>query len=744
MMETQFRISQDIPGSLTILVSVAIAIAVSHHCLTFYRRAAPRMTILVGVAAYLALAMALLRPVALMRKGRTIGPKVTILVDASRRLGLAANGRTRAAQSIDAVNKLLKHFQSARIDVATFGVGGARLVSDAGRLTDAMGHSETSDLPAALNNLVELTGERPSAVIVVTDGRLTRPESVESIVGNTLPVTLKGVPLYGVNIGGNAIPDASIRTLSGLGQAVAHQAFSLRVEIACSGGLSCRGVSVQVRELERGKRPHELAQSTAELSGKESAVLDFNLVLERAGNHILLVTLAHQQGDQVPENDSRFLLFNVARDRVRLLHIAGSPSYDVRELRRWLKGNASVDLVSFFILRTDEDEPNSPDDSGELSLIPFPVDELFSQHLSSFDAVILQDIDAARYHLDVHLDRLARYVEEGGGLILVGGPSAFSGGSYAHSALERVLPTMMVISHSPFDSVEFVPNTTPIGQQAPILTPLRRLLGDRLPSFPGANILGPPKPDARVIWVHPQRSFLPVRGQSVSGGPMPLLAIRDVNDGRTVALGLDATYRLAWGSLAAESSGRAYGALWEGVLGWVMHEPRFEPFRGELMGPCVQGSSLDLRWIVPLGARGELSVDVEPMEPAGHAALNQKHALNGAAAIDMRLDSMPEGAYAALARINSGLAARLDFACERGGMALADSRPDAERLQKLTKSTGGFSVNGTDITNLPIPQGIFVDQIRTSKPIAPSWLWSLLAAVLFGATWFSARRVGLR
>ena len=85
------------------------------------------------------------------------------------------------------------------------------------------------------------------------------------------------------------------------------------------------------------------------------------------------------------------MTFNVARQRVRLLHVAGRPTYDVRSLRRWLKSDESVDLVAFFILRTDEDNPMTSDDS-ELALIPFPVDELFTEHLPSFDAVVLQDI----------------------------------------------------------------------------------------------------------------------------------------------------------------------------------------------------------------------------------------------------------------------------------------------------------------------------------------------------------------
>jgi uncharacterized membrane protein len=445
----------------------------------------------------------------------------------------------------------------------------------------------------------------------------------------------------------------------------------------------------------------------------------------------------------VPENDSRYLLFDVTRERVRLLHIAGSPSYDVRELRRWLKGNASVDLVSFFILRTDEDDPNTADNSSELSLIPFPVDELFDRHLASFDGVVLQDIDAAKYHLDVHLDQLARYVEEGGGLVLVGGPAAFGGGAYAHSALERVLPTSMVVTHTPFDSVEFVPTVTPAGLQSPMLTPLRRLLGDRLPSFPGANTLGPPRPDARVLWSHPSRTYLPVKGQSTLGGPMPVLAIREVNEGRTVAVALDATYRLAWGQLAAESSGRAYGAFWDAVIGWVMHEGRFEPFRGELSAPCVENIPPTVKWMVPPGTTGEMVVQLELLDGDAIAKRDLSVPLVGDAVVEVPLGILKAGAYTASARINGGLATRLGFACESGGAALSDSRPDSERLRKLTATTGGYTVNVDTIAALPVPQSVFVDHTRTTKPLVASWVWALLAALLLGTSWLWARSCGM-
>ena len=110
----------------------------------------------------------------------------------------------------------------------------------------------------------------------------------------------------------------------------------------------------------------------------------------------------------------------------------------------------------------------------------------------------------------------------------------------------------------------------------------------------------------------------------------------------------------------------------------------------------------------------------------------------------MPLSNLDAGAYTAIAHINGGLAARLDFFCEAGGAALADSRGDPERLRQLTSVTGGRTVGSENINALPVPPSLFVDESRTSRPVGPAWLWSLMAAALLGTTWLSARRYGMR
>ena len=183
---------------------------------------------------------------------------------------------------------------------------------------------------------------------------------------------------------------------------------------------------------------------------------------------------------------------------MRVLHVAGRPTYDVRALRMWLKSDASVDVVAFFILRTHSDDVNATQD--ELALIPFPVHELFSEHLPSFDAVVLQDFNAAPYELEQHLPALARYVEHGGGLIMVGGPDSFAGGTMR----ARGSPTCCRSSldedsgERAFDLAPFVPALHRRARAAPVLAPLPRFIGDDLPEMPGANRVGDARPGSFV------------------------------------------------------------------------------------------------------------------------------------------------------------------------------------------------------------------------------------------------------
>ena len=121
-----------------------------------------------------------------------------------------------------------------------------------------------------------------------------------------------------------------------------------------------------------------------------------------------------------------------------------------------------------------------------------------------------------------------------------------------------------------------------------MLAELRDLLGDALPEMQGANRLGQPRPLALVLWEHPELLL----GDGADARPMPVLALAEVGDGRSIALAVEGAHKLRFGRLGASAGGRAHGALFEGLLGWLMRDPRYEAARFEMPEVCVSGRPL--------------------------------------------------------------------------------------------------------------------------------------------------------
>jgi len=749
MSVTRLASSADLPAWAVILTLVLAAVSAALLLLELRRRERSATVILVtGALAIAALVLAVLRPVRIAATESVVGARVLILADASRSMALRQGAAgTRGDVRDRAVTSLVKHARETRALVLGFGDSAPRPI-DLAAADGSNSRAGRSDLSAALRALATSADERPRAIIVVSDGRLDAP--AEGATREAVQALAKSldVPIHTVATTRDALPDASIRKVATAGAAVAHVPFPLHVEVGCAGGLACDDLSVTVRELREDGPAALLATGLAHVKDGKGSI-DLTVTLERAGARVLDVSLTAPQGDTVPENDHRLLTFHVARERVRVLHVAGRPTSDVRALREWLKSDASVDVVAFFILRTPTDDTHA--EPQDLALIPFPVDELFSEHLPSFDAVVLQDFDAQPYGLEKHLPALARYVRDGGGLIMVGGPNSFVGGGYADTPLGNangVLPVRLngAPSATANDTASFEPAWTDQGRMAPLLAPLRGIVGDELPSMPGANVLGDPRPGTTVLWTHPSR-LTPNRA------PMPVLAVGEEGDGRTIALGVDGAWRLEFSALGARTAGRAYGAMWDGLLGWLMRDPRFEPAQVEVVGGCTAGLPVTLRvHTLPdpgKTPRPSLFLDILPLEKVtgaspGMVPIHRDLAADGSGTTELALAPLAAGAYVARLRIGASGTTRHSFACEAGGDEWADSRPDGARLRAIADASGGvFRWADEDLSRVPLPKPTTVSAERHVAPIAPPWVWTLAATCLLGAHWIARRRGGL-
>ncbi len=317
-----------------------------------------------------------------------------------------------------------------------------------------------------------------------------------------------------------------------------------------------------------------LRQKLVELpAGAHDVAVTFEVTPPRVGRYVYEISVPVAPGEAVTTNNTRSFVIRVIRDKIRVLQVAGSPSWDVRALRQMLKSNPNVDLISFFILRTQDDVSLVPND--EMSLIPFPTHELFEQQLPSFDLIILQDFEYLPYGIGDYLENIRSYVEGGGGLAMLGGTTSFTSGGYYRTPVAAALPVELYsqFDQGPIlDTQKFSPQLTDAGQVHPV-TALRYAPEDNvaawraLPPLEGVNLVAGAKPDATVLAVNPHL-------RTKSGKPMPVITVGDYGKGRSLAITTDTLWR--YGVVAAArqgDDGRQYTKFWENAMRWLIQDP---------------------------------------------------------------------------------------------------------------------------------------------------------------------------
>ena len=80
----------------------------------------------------------------------------------------------------------------------------------------------------------------------------------------------------------------------------------------------------------------------------------------------------------------------------------------------------SVDLVHFTILRPPEKQDGTP--INELSLIAFPTRELFQQKIAEFQLIIFDRYARQGVLPMIYFDNIAKYVRDGGAVLIAAGP----------------------------------------------------------------------------------------------------------------------------------------------------------------------------------------------------------------------------------------------------------------------------------------------------------------------------------
>jgi len=580
------------------------------------------------------------------------------------------------------------------------------------------------------------------AVVVVSDGAdMTKGARAAALAS-------LGVRVHTVAVGASErLRDDAIARIDADPIAFLRQPARVRVVVRSVGG-DTDTVVVTLRIGDQAVR-----EAVAHLDDDGEGTVELPFTASQLGRTVYRVTIPLAPEDAVPENNERAFLVRVTRDKLRVLLVCGRPSWDERYLRAFLKRDPAIDLISFFILRTSSDlTMSSPD---ELALIPFPTDELFSEHLGSFDIVIFQNFDYGPYQMSGYLPRIRDYVMRGGSFAMIGGDLSFASGGYGETPIAEILPVTMPASSTPETQAVVTDRFAPrIAVDAP-RHPIIGLVADaaantaawsRLAPLEGANVISGLREKARALLVHPTH-------RDAQSHPMPVLAVGAAGRGRTLALATDTSYR--WGITSAGTSGdaSAYERFWDRALRWLARDPLLEPARittdRERYGPSarirVTAQLRDERY----EAMGGRDVRVVIVDSSGHgvARASVRTDAEGGASAELRGPAEP-GGYRAQAIVHGERApiAEEGFVVEAGGDELADPRARPSLLREIARATGGAFYDDP----AHAPELASFDATRTrvlgvaeSRPFASPWAFALLV-LLFGAEWIVRRAWGHR
>jgi uncharacterized membrane protein len=386
---------------------------------------------------------------------------------------------------------------------------------------------------------------------------------------------------------------------------------------------------------------------------------DLDVPIEHGGQTIVELSAAPGPKELTLVNNRAVVAVNGIRDRLRVLLISGEPHPGERTWRNLLKADPSVDLVHFTILRPPEKQDGTP--INELSLIAFPIRELFEVKLNDFDLIIFDRYRRRNIVPKAYLQAIADYVQNGGAVLEAAGPTYATSLSLYYSPLGDVLPGEPTgkVFEQPFKA-----KLTDLGRRHPVTTGLE----------------GAGAPGMEPSWGSWLRhvEVTPKHGQVVMSGvnDEPLMILDRVGKGRVAQIASDHIWLWSRGY----QGGGPQAELLRRLAHWLMKEPELEEedLQAALVGDRLQIAKRSL-------TAGDASVTVtDPLGAKQTVELKE----NGQGQAAGSLAVGPPGLY----RIEDGARTALAAVGAINPKEFADVRATDALLAPVTEATGGGAI----------------------------------------------------
>jgi hypothetical protein len=538
------------------------------------------------------------------------------------------------------------------LEVRTVEAGQADGETDGTRLFTALG-STLADVPT----------DRIAGVVMITDGRVHDVPADATALGFAAPV-------HALITGNKDERDRRVALIAAprFGIVGQPQTITYRIE---DQGANEKTAQVTVR------RDGDVIETRTVPVGIQQSV---TVPIPHGGQNIVEIEAAPLDHELTLVNNRAVVTIDGVRDKLRVLLVSGEPHAGERTWRNLLKSDASVDLVHFTILRPPEKQDGTP--INELSLIAFPTRELFQQKIDEFQLIIFDRYARQGVLPIIYFDNIARYVRDGGAVLVAAGPDYASPTSIWRTPLDAILPAE---PNGNVTEQAFRPSLTELGQRHPVTRGLE------------GSDSSPPKWSEWFRVVDTRNA----NGTTVMQGPdaKPLLVLSHEGEGRVALLLSDHIWLWARGF----EGGGPHLDLLRRLSHWLMKEPDLDE---EALRLTVSGHDLvvkrqtmadqvaDVTLTSPSGVTRTLKLD--PTEPGVWQSSVAANELGLWRATDGKLNAL----------VNIGPANPREY---------AEVTSTTDVLAPLTNATGGDSRRLDDGSGLNVPRILAVRSGDTYK-----------------------------
>jgi len=700
---------------------------------------------------YILLIFFLLGPALVDKRVTKLRRPLTVLIDSSESMAFPASSKATqdgkpGKSRLDLVREKLLNGQEPLIqklnrdyDLRLYRFGTSVEPISPGSLSQLKAQDEGTRLLELLPRAATDAGAQ-SGILLFTDG-----------ITNGDQKTLDGtpalsVPVFTVGVGETeGFTDVRIAEVRAPEFAFRGREFKIDLTVQAYG---LKGKSVPLY-FNRGKnlitsRPVAIDSDSFEQK------ITFSFNPKELGTHSFSLSIPAQPGEQITENNHKEFKVDVHRDKIRVLTLSGSPAWNYRFLRMAMKQDPLIELVSFVFLRTPTDTVDVPD--NQLSLIPFPIDDIFLEELKNFDVVFFDDFSHRAYFNPVYLERVKDFVRDGGGLAMLGGFRSFDSGGYAESALKDVLPVELDNKGRYQTQATVRPVLTASGK----VHPITRLLPD-----PKANEEAwakmPPLADLNQVRGARGETLLSASGDGAATGS-PLLTIGRFGKGRTLALMTDDVWRWNFIAVGNRETPQNHLKLIRQAVRWLAQEPAFEQVQIRPIPTSRPGEKVAIKLRVlkdDFTPTAQASVQLRVFGPEGEPSLVSATADSEEGEYTGEYTPTKEGSYRVEAEAN--LAGKtlgrdkISFSVAFPYGESDDGRPRTDLLRQIAEASHGefFSINDWNDKALDkiaakleshAPSQI-VEQ-RQTQLWSTLWPFSIILALL-SVEWWMRRKWGL-